>query len=194
MLRLSVDEYNQFISKRGTKQASNANRFSLGACAPTAVKVSPHARALAHLAKCPDAAKGKQEHYLQVSIFDFFERYHPEIYEDMCAYPAGGLRSKKVAAEIKAEGGVSGYPDILLDLPRGIYHGARFELKTDTGTLQVTQKNTLKRLSDKGYYCSARKGFDDMVAAILAYAALADGESLGHGQFDKKWLDYQSDN
>lgn len=194
MLRLSLVEYDKFITKRKGRKSANGGRFALGSCAPTAIKISPHAKALALLAKNPDLIKGKQEHFLQVSIFDFFERYHPAIYEFMCAYPAGGLRSKKVGAEIKAEGGVSGYPDILLDLPRGVYHGARFELKTDVGTLQATQSGMLKRLSSQGYYCTARKGFDDMVAAILAYSALVAGETLEHGQFDGKWLDYQGDN
>lgn len=190
MLRLSESEYAD-LAKRSSRKMKPT--FGLGSCSPSPVKVSPHAQALASLAKKPELAKGKQEHYLQVRVFDYFERYHPEIYECMCAYPAGGMRNKKVGAEMKAEGQVSGYPDIMIDIAKGAYHGARVEVKTDVGTLQITQKTKLKSLSEQGYYCTARKGFDDVVAAILAYSSLNDGERLEHGQFDDKWLNYQSD-
>lgn len=191
MLKLTEAQYAQFQSGRGQKLSKAA--FKLGSASKNPVKVSPHAQALAQLAKKPESANGKQEHFLQVRIFDYFERKHPEIYEFMCAYPAGGMRSKKVAAEMRAEGQVSGYPDIVLDIPAGVYHGARFELKTDVGTLQATQKATLKKLSERGYYCTARKGFDDMVTAILAYARLEPSEELEHSQLDEKWLNYQCD-
>ncbi len=191
MLRLSVSEYEALSKSRGSK--IGAKSFKRGLEAMGAVKISHHAQALAQLAKKPELQKGKQEHYLQVRIFDYFERKHPDIYEAMCAYPAGGMRNKKVGAEMKAEGQVSGYPDIIIDLARGDYHGARVEVKTEVGTLQATQKTKLFTLSEQGYYCTARKGFDDVVAAILAYARLGEGETLEHGQFDEKWLNYQSD-
>lgn len=189
-LRFATEQdFGAFLGKRAGRGANKR-----AAKPKQAVQVSPHALALAKLSKKPELIKGKQEHYLQVQVFDYFERYHPEVYEYMSAYPAGGMRSAKVGSEMKAEGQVSGYPDIMLDIPAGVYHGARFELKTDVGTLQVTQKTTLKKLSGQGYYCTARKGFDDMVKAILDYTKLKAGETLEHGQFDKKWLDYQSDN
>jgi hypothetical protein len=191
MLRLSESEY-QAMSK-GRIARIGANSFKKGLGAIGAVKVSSHAQALAQLARKPELLKGKQEHYLQVRIFDYFERKHPDIYEHMCAYPAGGMRNKKVGAEMKAEGQVSGYPDIIIDLPKGDYHGARIEVKTEVGTLQVTQKTKLMSLHEQGYYCTARKGFDSTVAAILDYARLGKGEKLEHGQFDEKWLCYQCD-
>lgn len=184
----SEQEFNLFKSGRALGKATKSRGL---AKSTVKVSVSAHALALAKLAKKPELLKGKQEHYLQVRIFDYFERKHPEVYEFMCAYPAGGMRSNKVASEMKAEGQVSGYPDIILDIPKGIYHGARFELKTEVGTLQATQKTMLKKLSEQGFYCTSRKGFDDMVQAILDYCKLESGESLAHGQFDEKWLNYQ---
>lgn len=189
MLRFaSEQEFSLFKSGRSLGRATKGRS---PAKSKVKVEVSAHALALAKLSKKPELLSGKQEHYLQVRIFDYFERKYPDVYAVMCAYPAGGMRSAKVGSEMKAEGQVSGYPDIIVDMPCGAYHGGRFELKTDVGTLQVTQKTMLKRLSEQGYYCTSRKGFDDMVDAILAYVKLAKGEHLAHGQFDEKWLNYQ---
>lgn len=190
-LRLSEAEFELFRNKgnlfAGRKKTSGKKR-SVG------VNVSAHAQALAALAKQPEKEKGKQEHYLQVRVFDYFERKHPEIYEHLAAYPAGGHRGKKAAFEMKAEGQQDGYPDIILDLPRGNYHGARIEVKTPIGTLQSNQKRELKRLHDIGYYCTARKGFESVVEAILSYYRLQAGEMLEPSQLDEKWLNYQEDN
>lgn len=174
------------VGKKATVNKSGSNRKKRSAS--LAVNVSSHAQALAQLAKNPDLANGNKEHYLQVTVFDYFERYHPEIYKFMSAYPAGGYRSKKAAAAMRAEGQARGYPDIILDMPKGIYHGARFELKTDVGTLQDTQVTMLRALSGQGYYCTARRGFDDMIKAILDYSKLSAGECLAHDKFDNKWL------
>ena len=185
MLRFTSEaDFNNFI--KGRKRRSNKTTKT---SASVGHEMSAHAIALAQLAKNPDLRKGKQEHYLQVEVFDYFERKHPEIYKYLSAYPAGGHRSKKVGAEMKAEGQESGYPDIILDMPNGAYHGARFELKTEVGTLSEKQKNKLKELTLQGYYCSARRGFDAMVKAILDYYNLKSGEKLAHCDFDSKWLD-----
>ncbi len=189
-LRFTEAEFELFRKKGslfgGGKKSSAKKRSK-------AVNVSAHAQALAALAKKPESEKGKQEHYLQVRVFDYFERKHPEIYEHLAAYPAGGHRGKKAAFEMKAEGQQDGYPDIIMDLPSGQYHGARIEVKTATGSLQTNQKRELKRLHDIGYYCTARKGFEAVVEAILSYYRLQSGEALEPSQLDEKWLNYQED-
>ncbi|MGL5225797.1 MAG: hypothetical protein ACRC8Q_10835 [Aeromonas sp.] len=102
-------------------------------------QMSPHAKALASLARTPSNEKGHEEHYEQVRIFDCIERTDPELYSLMVAIPNGGHRSKKTGADLKAEGVKAGYPDIIIDYPAGAYHGCRIELKASKGVVSEAQ-------------------------------------------------------
>ncbi|MCG7550896.1 VRR-NUC domain-containing protein [Pseudoalteromonas sp. Of7M-16] len=171
MLRFdSEDAFNSFLGQRKPK-----NRRNVKAKQPN---VSPHARALAALAKKPELRKGNIEHYEQVQLFDFFERYHPEIYELLSAYPAGGMRSKKTAFAMQAEGQKKGYPDIILDMAKGTYHGARFELKAKGGRASEAQLERRDILRKQGYYSDIFIGWESLKDAILLYSKLADGAEL----------------
>lgn len=187
MLRFSSEaEYYYFRAGRRVRLQPKQGKWTRNT---TKKDVSPHAVALAKLAKNPDLESGHQEHYIQVRVFDFFERYHPEIYECLAAYPAGGTRTAKAAGQMRAEGQVSGYPDIIIDMACGAYHGARIELKTPTGTLQESQKRRLQLLHGRGYFCAAVKGFDDCKDLILEYFNLKSFQRIEPSEFDKKWLD-----
>lgn len=149
--------------------------------------VSPHAVALAVIAKDPSKENGQQEHYEQVRVFDCIEREDPELYDCMSAVPNGGLRSAKTGADLKAEGTKAGYPDILIDLPAGVYHGARIELKATGGTVSPDQIATLNRLTTQGYYCALCFGWEDAVSVLRRYRRLAPGERMPDHQYDSKW-------
>lgn len=149
--------------------------------------LSPHAVALAALAKDPSKEKGSQEHYEQVRVFHCIELEDPELYDCMSAVPNGGLRSAKTGADLKAEGTKAGYPDILIDLPAGVYHGARIELKAAGGAVSDDQIQTMNRLTGHGYYCSLCFGWEDAVSVLRQYRALAQGERMPDHQHDHKW-------
>ena len=86
--------------------------------------------------------------------------------------PMGGWRNKVVAAKLKAEGAKAGYPDYLLDVPRGEFHGWRCELKTMTGRPSPEQKDWHDRLRSYGYKVDVCRGWDEAWAALKAYLAL----------------------
>lgn len=149
--------------------------------------VSPHAAAMAALASNPELRNGAQEHYEQVELFYWAELYSAELYESMAAVPNGGHRSKKTAADLRAEGVKPGYPDILVDLPAGAYHGARLEMKAENGRLSELQIETLNSLADKGFYCAVCWGVEEAKAVLIAYMALAPGQRMAERPQDAKW-------
>lgn len=150
--------------------------------------ISPHGAALAALAAKPSLEVGHVEHYDQVRVFHCIELTDPELYDLMAAIPNGGPRAAKTGADLKAEGTKPGYPDMVIDLPAGIYHGARIELKALNGTLSDSQILTLNRLHRQGYYCAACFGWEDAVSVIKQYRALTPGERMPEHHSDHKWL------
>lgn len=157
------------------------------AYAPNEAPPSPHAIALAYLASHPEVLKGNQEHYEQVRLFETVLREDPELYELMAAVPNGGLRANKTANDLNAEGLKRGYPDIIIDLPAGIYHGARIEMKSESGKLSAEQKQKLKSRSDRGYYCAVCYGCDEALEVIRRYRRLKAGEAMPARAQDQQW-------
>lgn len=140
--------------------------------------ISPHAKALAYLGSHPEDFEGKQEHYEQVMVFDYFERQDPTVYEALYAVPNGGLRNKGTAGRIKAEGGKRGELDINLDIARGAYHGLRIELKYGKNTATEEQKNAIARHTRNGFLALVVWGHDNCIAVIKAYMDLSPGDTL----------------
>ena len=140
--------------------------------------VSPHGKALAYLASHPEDFEGKQEHYEQVMVFDYFERNDAIVYEALYAIPNGGLRNKGTAGRIKAEGGKRGELDINLDIARGAYHGLRIELKYGKNTATDEQKVVIERHTRNGYLALVVWGHGNCIAVIKAYMDLSPGDTL----------------
>ncbi|WP_241613232.1 VRR-NUC domain-containing protein [Rosenbergiella epipactidis] len=171
VLRFSEDWYQGYISRKSvpskaksaTKKRSTPKKKS---------DVSPHAIALAKLAKNPNLAKGKGEHYSQVRYFDFFERKHPEVYELIHATPNGGYRTDKAGAEMREEGQKKGYPDISLDSAQQGYHGLRIEMKHGKNTLTVEQKIWRERLEKQGYKYVECRSTEEAISVTLDYMNL----------------------
>lgn len=151
------------------------------------VKVSVHAAALAALAKKPELLKGNYEHYDQVQIFDCIHRKYPSLYDLLHATPNGGYRTKKSANQMPAEGQRKGYPDMSLDLPAGIYHGMRIELKHGKRKPEVEQAKWLRALSAQGYYCILAFSPEEAVKELVAYSRLNPGETMPVHQNDHYW-------
>jgi len=65
--------------------------------------------------------------------------------------PNGGKRDKIQAARLKAEGVLSGWPDLVITGPgRWV---AFIEVKDGTGVCSVTQKEVLSGFANSGHYC-----------------------------------------
>ncbi|WP_413113378.1 hypothetical protein [Thaumasiovibrio sp. DFM-14] len=132
---------------------------------------SPHKQAMVWLAKDLTLLKSNEEHYIQVRLFYTVEIELPDVYEVMFSIPNGGLRSKKTAGKLKAEGQRAGYPDIAIDTARAGYFGYRLEVKTESGKMSATQKGWSKKLNKNGYLSETRYGFDDCMSGIRDYAS-----------------------
>jgi hypothetical protein len=92
------------------------------------------------------------EHGHQKCLFDWAwlaRKRHPEL-DMLVAIPNGGLRDKVVAARLRDEGVKAGFPDLMLNVPRGGYHGLFIELKTLKGRASVGQALWLLNLSAAG--------------------------------------------
>ncbi|HHY0551888.1 TPA: hypothetical protein ACVU5P_004207 [Vibrio parahaemolyticus] len=139
------------------------------------VLTSPHKARLLQAFKNPALITSRNaEHWVQVRIFYWVEVTHPEMYPYVKAVPNGGTRPKKTAAEMAYEGQKPGTPDIDVDYPKGIYHGMKLEVKTDKGTAQKNQKESISRLNKVGYYSTIEKGYDACISALSKYFALPE--------------------
>ena len=84
--------------------------------------------------------------------------------------PNGGSRHIAEAAKFKRMGVKRGYPDLILDIAKGGYYGARIELKKEKGgRTSKEQKERLQMLADEGYYAVVAKGYDEAVEVISKY-------------------------
>lgn len=96
-------------------------------------------------------------------------RVYPEL-ELMFAIPNGGLRHKKTAHTLKAEGVKAGVPDIFLPAPHAGYNGMFIEMKRQSGgKLSDAQKILIKRLEMQGYFCVVAKGWEEAAQELRKY-------------------------
>lgn len=180
-MRFSTTQYAAYKARNSTASKAAKAKRATTAKKMVSFALSAHAKALAKLFKDPSLGAGKQEHFAQVSLFNFFHDNHEDIYDLFYAIPNSGKRHIKVATEMKAEGQKSGYPDMGLDTARGIYHGFRCELKTEIGTAQPNQVEYAEKLREQGYCVVFCYGFDAAVTAILEYWNLSiNGEMSKH--------------
>lgn len=85
----------------------------------------------------------------------------------------GGVREPRAAERLKKEGVRPGVPDLILMLPRGVYHGLAIEMKRqDGGRLSKEQKAWLENLNSNGYRAVVCKGFEEARREILDYLSL----------------------
>jgi len=113
---------------------------------------------------------GRSEHAEQAVFVGRMRNFHPDVL--VAAVPNGGLRDKRVAAKLKAEGVLPGFPDLVVMEPRGEYHGAVVEMKSLTGRVSTDQARVLGRLRRKGYHVVVARGADEAFAEVERYLAL----------------------
>lgn len=112
--------------------------------------------------------KSPLEHTEQVRVVEWMKHFHPGVI--VAAVPNGGRRTKTEAGRLKAEGVLPGYPDLLIDEPRGGYHGLRIEMKRVGGKgATVAQKAVHARLRAAGYRVETCHGAAEATGLIDAY-------------------------
>lgn len=83
--------------------------------------------------------------------------------------PNEGKRGPKAASEFKRAGGRAGYPDLILDVPSGQWHGLRIEMKAKGGKPTSKQLEWIERLRAVGYRAEVCYGFDSAKKLISEY-------------------------
>ena len=89
--------------------------------------------------------------------------------------PNEGKRSPQQGARLKRMGMSKGFPDLVIPIPRGDYHGLYLELKVGEGKTSAEQKRWLNILSANGYASTACWGVDEAINTISRYLK---GESI----------------
>ena len=119
------------------------------------------------------------EHAEAVCLFrlvSLHEKAHPELL-NFTAVPHGGFRHKATAGKLRAEGVRAGYPDFLLDVPRGEFHGLRIELKrrkSPPSAVSDEQHGWHQRLRAQGYRIEVCRGWEEAWAVVCDYLNITE--------------------
>ena len=96
------------------------------------------------------------EHEEQVEFVRWFRRNYDET---IMAIPNGANKSRSSAANFKAEGLLSGAPDLFVASAKRGYHGLLIEMKRTKGSSTTAQqKKVIADLNSAGYYACVCKG------------------------------------
>ena len=108
------------------------------------------------------------EHEIQVNCVNYFRLRYPKglIY----AIPNGGQRNVIVASKLKAEGVLSGVPDLHIPIAQKVFHGLYVELKNGkSGKVSDNQQTIMEKLQSEGYRCEVCRSFDEFKTIIDNY-------------------------
>ena len=108
------------------------------------------------------------EHEIQVNCVDYFRLRYPKglIY----AIPNGGQRNVIVAAKLKAEGVLSGVPDLHIPMAKKGFNGLYIELKNGKfGKVSDNQKTIMEKLKNEGHKCEVCRSFDEFKNIVDNY-------------------------
>jgi hypothetical protein len=109
-----------------------------------------------------------EEHQLQVSCVNYY-RYK---WSDGLIYaiPNGGKRNIGVARSMKAEGVLSGVPDLHVPIARCGYHSLYIELKNGSkGRVSESQEAMMRRLAQEGHLCVVVRDIDGFMNLVDSY-------------------------
>lgn len=85
------------------------------------------------------------------------------------AVPNGSARNVVTGARLKQEGVKRGVPDIVIPLPKGIYHGLFIEMKAGKNKMSDFQKEYFSYLEGVGYKCCCCYSSDEAVSEVISY-------------------------
>lgn len=117
---------------------------------------------------------GEQEAVIQWAAL--MRNAHPELL-NLYHVPNEGKRSKAEAARQQRLGLRRGVPDLILDYPKGIYHGLRVEMKVKPNKTTADQEAWLERLARAGYCVAVCYSAQVAIETIDAYIKLRPGQT-----------------
>lgn len=107
------------------------------------------------------------EHELQVLCVKWFRIKYKEYL--IFAIPNGGFRHFSTAIKLKAEGVLSGVPDLFIATPNDLYHGLFIEMKVGYNKESKNQLELIERLTYFGYKVVTCKTFEDFHKVVDNY-------------------------
>lgn len=110
-----------------------------------------------------------KEHDLQVGCVKWFRLQYKKYGILLFSIPNGGLRTKRNAASLKAEGATSGVSDLFLSIPNKTYCGFYIEMKVGYNKQTESQKEFQHHVTAQGYKYAVIKDFDSFVKAVNDY-------------------------
>lgn len=118
-------------------------------------------------------ASKRTEHGEQAAVIQwagYAQNTMPEL-RLLYAIPNGGLRDKRTAAILAAEGVKAGVPDLCLPVPRGLYHGLYVEMKVKPNKPSDEQWGWMSDLEQMGYSAIVCYSADEAILKITKYLA-----------------------
>ena len=109
------------------------------------------------------------EHKLQCNCIKWYRYQYPQFSNLLFAIPNGGQRNIIVATKMKAEGTLSGIPDLFLAKPKGNYAGLFIEMKYGKNRPTENQIYQMELLRQSGYRVEVCYSFDEFVNIIENY-------------------------
>lgn len=92
-----------------------------------------------------------------------------ERYTMIFAVANGGSRHKAEAYHLKQQGVKAGVPDILIDIPAGIYHGLRIEMKVGKNKPTYNQQEYINMYNKIGYKAVVCYSADEAIKELENY-------------------------
>ena len=113
------------------------------------------------------------ESALQQQCLKWFAFQYPKLAESglLFSIPNGANKTIAQAMKFKREGLVSGIPDLMLAVPKGIYHGLFIEMKSNKGKPSANQIKMIGKLRDQYYYVDIINSFEQFTSLINKYLA-----------------------
>lgn len=109
------------------------------------------------------------ESELQRRCKRWFDYEYPHFAKMLFAVPNGGLRGKREASIMKAEGITAGVADMILLIQRRGYGSLCIEFKTEKGRQSDNQKEWQKIAESNGNRYVIVRSFNDFVKEIVDY-------------------------
>lgn len=109
------------------------------------------------------------ESQIQRSCKKWFDYQYGQFSQLLFAVPNGGLRGKREAAIMKAEGMTAGVADMILLVPKKGYASLCIEFKTEKGRQTQLQKDWQRNAEMHGNKYVVVRSFSQFVKEITAY-------------------------
>lgn len=116
------------------------------------------------------------EHGLQSAFVRCFRLKYPSMVHNLFAVPNGGYRTKTTAANMKAEGQLSGVSDLIFLKRKGKCGALCLEAKIKGNYQSPTQKEWQKRIESDGFKYAIFHSVEEGMQIVENYLNLPDDE------------------